>query len=164
MENTKTSKMENQETNTMESKGHKCTTCTDSEKTSCNKPWCSNNPNRFTTYDHIEGRIQIVMDTNNLSDKKTSKYWEKRSTEFFDNYDFCAEPTETATILSKNSLNAMTAEWSTFLAQKEQFWNYMGQHPAETFGKSKPSELLKEFGQWLVDTAEHADWDYEDWD
>ena len=158
--------MENQNTNTntntMETKGYKCTTCT--ETATCNKPWCSNNPNKFTTYDHVKGRIQIVMDTDGLSDKKASKYFDNRTTEFFDNYDFCAEPTETATILSSNSLKAMMAEWSTFLAQKEQFWNYLGQHPAETFGKSKPSELLKEFGEWLVSASEHADWDYEDYD
>lgn len=156
--------MENQNTNTMETKGYKCTTCTEAATSTCNKPWCSNNPNKFTTYDHVKGRIEMCEALDGLSDKKTSKYFDKRTTEFFDNYDFRAEPTETATILSSNSLNAMMAEWSTFLAQREQFWNYMGQHPAETFGKSKPSELLKGFGEWLVSAAEHADWDYEDYD
>ena len=118
--------------------------------------------NRFTTFDHTIARNEINSAIEGLSDKKTGQYFEGRITEFFDRYDYCAEPSETATILTKNSVKAMMAEWSVFLAQREQSMNYMGQHPAETFSKAKPSALLKEFGEWLVSASEYAEWDWED--
>ena len=120
--------------------------------------------NKFKTFDYEVARVQICLNTEGLTDEETSEYYSDRATEFYDNYDFTAEPSETAKILTKNSVKAMMAEFEVFIAQKEQFMNYMGVHKAETFGTLKPSELLKEFGQWLVDSAEHADWDYEDWD
>jgi len=132
MENTKTSKMENQENE------------------------------KISKVSYKKSRAQMIDDTVGMTDEQESEYFSKRADEFYTNYDFMTEPSETAKILVRPSVKCMHAEFDVWLAQKEQYMKYMGCHTAETFGHAKPSELLKEFGQWLVDTADHADWDYED--
>lgn len=119
---------------------------------------------KIQNVDYAQSRIEMCRDMENMTDEQESEYFSKRADEFYTNYDFMAEPSETAKILVRPSVKCMHAEFDAWLAQKEQYMKYMGCHTAETFGHAKPSELLKEFGQWLVDTADHAEWDYEDWD
>jgi hypothetical protein len=133
MENTKTSKMENQENE------------------------------KISKVSYKKSRAQMIDDTVGMTEEQYDGYISERAKEFYDKYDFMAQPSQTAKILVKPSAKALQSEFDVFLAQKEQYMKYMGCHTAETFGHAiKPTELLKEFGQWLVDTADHADWDYED--
>lgn len=118
---------------------------------------------KITTYDYSQAREEMTQHMEGMTEEQTDKYFKKRAEEFYEIYEWNAEPSETARILTKPSVNCMLSEFQVWLAQKEQYMNYMGCHKAETFGNSKPSELLKEFGQWLVDTADHAEWDYEEW-
>ena len=119
------------------------------------------NKEKISKVSYKKSRIEIVMETNGMTDEQHSEYITKRCDDFYQNYDWMAEPSETAKILVRPIVKCMQAEFDSWLAQKEQYMKYMGCHTAETFGHSKPSELLKEFGQWLVDTADHAEWDYE---
>ena len=109
-------------------------------------------------------RNDIAQAIDGLSEKKTEKYFSVRTNEFFDKYQFDAKPSETVNILTEVTQLAVANELQTWLAQKEHFMKYMGCHPARTFTNEKPSDLLKEFGQWLIDTADHADYDYMDAD
>lgn len=95
-----------------------------------------------------------------LSEKEQEQYFSDRASEFYDKYNFDAEPSETANILTEVFQRAVDLELHVWLAQKEQYMRYMGSHPAHTFTYSKPSDLLKEFGEWLISVAEHADYDY----
>tara|TARA_R110000796_G_scaffold246022_1_gene370578 strand:+ start:1073 stop:1468 length:396 start_codon:yes stop_codon:yes gene_type:complete len=121
------------------------------------------NKEKISKVSYKKSRIEMSMEFEGMNEVQRDEYTSKRAEEFYDKYDWTAKPSETAKILVQPSVNCMQAEFDTWLAQKEQYMKYMGCHTALTFGQSKPSEILKEFGQWLIDGAEHSDWDYEEW-
>ena len=143
--------MENSNTNTMTNSELQNSWAT---KVAISEEMCSTSTDQF--------RIDIAKATQGLSKKKTEKYYDARSTEFFDKYQFDAEPSETVNVLTEVTQLAIYHELSTFLAQKEHFMKYMGCHPARVFTDEKPSSLLKEFGEWLISAAEHSEYDYMD--
>tara|TARA_R100000951_G_scaffold105650_1_gene99575 strand:- start:567 stop:1022 length:456 start_codon:yes stop_codon:yes gene_type:complete len=143
METTKTNKME---------KSMKDYEKKQAARTAISQEMCNTSTDQF--------RVDIANATEGLSKMAEEKYFSDRTTEFFDKYNFDAEPSETTHILTEVFQLAVHHEIQTWLAQKEQFMKYMGCHPARTFTCEKPSDLLKEFGQWLIDTAEHGDYDY----
>ena len=119
---------------------------------------------KFTTYDYAKARVEMQTALDQMDKKDHQEYYNKRASEFYERYNWNAEPSKTATILTKHPLHCMMVEFDVWVAQKEQYMNYMGCHKASTFSEMRPTELLKEFGEWLINSSEHAEWDYDFYD